>query len=135
MEGQEWRQRSSEELAWLESLATHKEAWESLGDPVATSIMTTGLRLEFHTQPPLTFDPPPHAVTKEANAVLICPFLPDWLRRGVYSQEDKGATAPLFFQSVRSRERRSVDPSYHKFEGVKSVSSGSIFQNGNSSKD
>ena len=83
MEGQEWRQRSCEELAWLESLATHKEAWESLGDQVATSIMTTGLRLEFHTQPPLTFDPPPHAVTREANAVLIHPFIPDWLRRGV----------------------------------------------------
>ena len=45
--------------------------------------MTTGLRLEFHTPPPLTYAPPPHAVTSEANAVLIRPFLPDWLRRGV----------------------------------------------------
>ena len=76
-------QRSWEELAWIASLATHKEAWELLGDQVATSIMTTGLKLEFHTPPPLSYTPSPRAITSERNAKLIRPFIPDWLKRGV----------------------------------------------------
>ena len=45
--------------------------------------MTTGLRLEFSTPPPLSYFPPPNAVSSEANLRLIRPFIPDWLRRGI----------------------------------------------------
>ena len=30
------------------------QTWSLLGDPVATDIMTNGLRLQFHSPPPLT---------------------------------------------------------------------------------
>ena len=77
------RQRSKEELDWLDSLSRYKGAWEALGDKVATSIMTTGLELEFAAPPPMSFRPPPYAVSSESTLKQIRPFLPDWIRRGV----------------------------------------------------
>ena len=64
-------------------LTKHKAAWDRLGDPVASSIMTTGLRLEFSAMPPLSFLPPPVAESSESNLRHIRPFIPDWLSRGV----------------------------------------------------
>ena len=45
--------------------------------------MTTGLELEFAAPPPMSFRPPPYAVSSESNLKQIRPFLPDWIRRGV----------------------------------------------------
>ena len=74
---------SKAEIDWLSSLAKHKEAWERLGDPVATSNMTTGLRLEFSSPPPLSLFPPQNAVSSKNSMAKIRPFLPDWIKRGV----------------------------------------------------
>ena len=89
---------SEAELDWLSSLAKHKEAWERLGDPVATSIMTTGLRLEFSSPPPLSFSPPGNAVSSKNSMAQIRPFLPDWIKRGVVRQIK--TPQPLFFSQM-----------------------------------
>ena len=68
---------SKAELDWLASLSRHKEAWEHLGDPVATSIMTTGLRLEFSSPPPLSLLPPRNAVSSKNSIAQIRTFLVD----------------------------------------------------------
>ena len=45
--------------------------------------MSQGYELDFVAVPPLSFDPPPQAVTKEDQAELILPFIPVWSERGV----------------------------------------------------
>ena len=69
-----------------------------LGDPLVTSFMTEGLRLEFHTPPRLTFSPLPRALPSFSQLHMIRPFLPDLLSRGII--REILSPQPLFFSRV-----------------------------------
>ena len=104
------REKSKEEIEWLDSLSRHREAWESLGDRVAPSIMTTGLELEFTAPPPLSYLLPPNTISSESSLRQIRPFIPDWIRRGIVRQ----ITEPqlLFFSHlfVVAKDETKVRP-------------------------
>ena len=57
-----------------------------LGDRVATSIMATGLRQEFHTLPKLTMSPS-HSLSAESRLQVIRTFVPQLLQEGVLRTE------------------------------------------------
>ena len=69
-----------------------------LGDPTVSSIMSTGLRLSFHSLPPLSFTPPSRALPNPAQLPMIRPFLPHLLSRGIVRE----ITSPhlLFFSRI-----------------------------------
>ena len=73
--------------------------WEKLGDPVAQDIMLNGLKLFFHTDPTLSSDPPPHAVTSSKQVKNMLPFIPEWLERGYVRELSKqeARETPLFY--------------------------------------
>lgn len=75
-----------------------REAWESLGDPTATNIMTRGLRLFFHTPPPLSLLPPSLALPSPSQLPFIRPFIPVLLSRRIIRR----ITSPqlLFFSRL-----------------------------------
>ena len=52
-----------------------------MGDPVASNIMTEGLKLDFHTPPPLTLLPPPHTLPNSLHLPDIREFIPILLSR------------------------------------------------------
>ena len=58
-------------------------AWALLGDPVAASIMSSGLRLRFHTLPPLTVAPPPYTECSPLQLPDIRVFVAHLLSRGI----------------------------------------------------
>ena len=64
-------------------ISKNKSEWEKLGDNVATNIMTTGLRLSFHTDPILSLQPPPRARISVHNLPILRPFIPTYLKRGI----------------------------------------------------
>ena len=64
-------------------ISKYKSEWEKLGDNVATNIMTTGLRLSFHTEPILSLQPPPRAKISKHNLPILRPFIPTYLERGI----------------------------------------------------
>ena len=64
-------------------ISKYKSEWEKLGDSVATNIMTTGLRLNFHTKPILSLQPPPRARISKHNLPILRPFIPTYLERGI----------------------------------------------------
>ena len=64
--------------------------WSSLGDPVATSIMLEGLRLDFvGERPPLHMSCPAHLITSGIQEDIILSFIPGWL--------DSGYVKEIFF--------------------------------------
>ena len=73
--------------------------WEKLEDPVAQDIMLDGLRLFFHTDPALTTNPPPHAVTSPRQVKNMLPFIPEWLERGYVREVSKleSSQIPMFY--------------------------------------
>ena len=79
-------------------LSIRREAWESLGDPVATKIMTQGLDLEFHTPPPLSLSPPVSALPQESQLPIIREFLPVLLSRRIIRKIRRAQ--PLFFSRL-----------------------------------
>ena len=86
-------------------ISSRKAQWESLGDGVATNIMTEGFRLEFWTYPELSLDPPPHVIMKEAVSNRIMTFLPKWLETGVV-REIK-TKIPLWFSRLFTRAKKN----------------------------
>ena len=73
---------------------------------MATSIRTTGLRLESSAPPPLSYRPPANAVSSESNLRLIRPFIPDWIRRGIVRKIKKSQL--LFFSHLFAVEKDEV---------------------------
>ena len=90
---QDQREKSKEEIEWLNFLSRHREAWESLGDKVATSIMTTGLELEFTAPPPLSYLPPPNAISSESSSDGTSPWNRFSLRVPSYGSMDPSPKA------------------------------------------
>ena len=73
-------------------------AWEALGDPVASDIMLNGLRLRFHTMPPLTTLPPPGSTSSGCHLPHIRKFIPDLLSRHVIRKVQ--FSCPRFFSRL-----------------------------------
>ena len=65
---------------------------------MATSIMTVGLRLSFHTDPILSLRPPPHARISERHLPALRPFIPSYLEKGII--REILTPQPLYFSSV-----------------------------------
>ena len=78
-------------------ISKHREAWEELGDPVATDIMNVGFRLSFQIEPSLSYHPP-HARISKANLPIFRPLIPEYLSRGIIREIT--TPQPLFFSSV-----------------------------------
>ena len=77
--------------------------WNSLvvpPDKVATSIAIEGLKLKFHTQPPLCHrdHPPLSAYTSDNQIIPLAPFVEDWLKRGILTKS--GIPADVFFSRM-----------------------------------
>ena len=72
--------------------------------------MTTGLELEFTAPPPLSYLPPPNAISSESSLTQIRPFMPDWIRRGIVRQITKPQL--LFFSHlfVVAKDESKVRP-------------------------
>merc|ERR1739840_58985 len=77
------QRKGSQEELWYKMISKNKSEWEKLGDNVATNIMTTGLRLSFHTDPILSLQPPPRARISVHNLPILRPFIPTYLKRGI----------------------------------------------------
>ena len=77
-------------------MSLNREAWATLEDPFALSIMTEGLRLNF--SPPLTTPPPFWAVSKEEHLPIIRTFLPSFLERGIIREVSN--SLPLFYSRL-----------------------------------
>ena len=63
-----------------------------------TSIMTTGLRLNFNSFPPLTSTPDERRAVKGKNLELIRPFISDFIKRGIVREVE--TPQELFISSV-----------------------------------
>ena len=77
--------------------------WNSLVSPpdnVATNIAIEGLKLKFHTAPPLCPRdfPPPSAFTSDNQIVPLTPFVEDWLKRGILTKT--GIPQAVFFSRM-----------------------------------
>ena len=77
--------------------------WNSLVSPpdnVATNIAIEGLKLKFHTTPPLCpkDHPPPSAFTSDNQIVPLAPFVEDWLKRGILTKT--GIPSDVFFSRM-----------------------------------
>ena len=85
--------------------------WEKLGDPVAQDIMIEGLQLFFHTPPPLSSYPPPHAVTSPNQVRNMLPFIPGWLEMGYVREvlEQEALQTPMFFSRTFTVPKGEVD--------------------------
>ena len=64
-------------------LAKNKDQWESLGDEVATSIMTKGYKPSLKSIPELTLQPPSSITTSQKTITDLEEFIPNWLKRGI----------------------------------------------------
>ena len=75
----------------------YKLEWEKLGDNVATNIMTTGLRLSFHTKPILSLQPLPRAkISKQSTEPkTLHSILPE---KG-HNQGSYRSSIPVLFES------------------------------------
>lgn len=117
-------------------MASRKEAWEELGDPVASNIMTEGLSLRFLSPPPLSILPPAHTLPSTSQLPAIREFLPGLLSRGIIRRIH--SPQPLFFSrpfvvpkkdgpnrliiDLSSLNRLLLTPSF-KMETVSSIAS------------
>ncbi|CAL4089358.1 unnamed protein product, partial [Meganyctiphanes norvegica] len=79
-------------------ISHHRGAWDTLGDPIATNIMTHGLQLYFHSLPPLSVVPPPQTLPSKCNLPAIRLLLPDLLSRGIIRKIT--TPQPLFFSRL-----------------------------------
>ncbi len=57
-------------------LAKNKEQWDSLGDEVATNIMTKGYKPSFKSIPDLTLQPPPAVTLSQKTITDLKEFIP-----------------------------------------------------------
>ena len=64
-------------------LAKNKEQWESLGDEVATNIMTKGYKPTFKSIPDLTLEPPSSVTISQKTILDLKEFVPIWLKREI----------------------------------------------------
>ena len=67
--------------------------------------MSEGLKLKFHTAPPLSFTPPPGTQTSDSQAQLIVPLLPKLIERN-YIREIK-TPQKLYFSRVFTRPKKN----------------------------
>ena len=74
--------------------------WEALGDPTAASIMTRGLDLRFHTPPPLSYHPPPCAMSSPAQLPDLRTFIPGLLSRRIIRELRTPLRHPVFFSRL-----------------------------------
>ena len=81
------------------SLLKHKDQWENLGDPVATSIMTEGFRLTFKSMPKLAYQPHPSLTLSQKTTENLKDFIPQWLERSII-REILEPTLLFFFSYV-----------------------------------
>ena len=68
-----------------------------MGDPVATNIMTEGLRLEFLYPPPLSYFPPLHTLPNPSQVQLIREFIPVLLSRKFIRRVYNPTVVPLYY--------------------------------------
>ena len=85
-------------------ISKHRSAWEELGDPVATDIMTRGFRLKFHTPPALSFLPPSRALIRESQLSILRPFIPDFISRHII--REIFSPQLLFFSRLFARPKK-----------------------------
>ena len=78
-------------------LAKNKDQWESLGDEVATSIMTKGYKPSLKSIPELTLQPPSSKTTSQKTITDLEEFIPNWLKRGIIRE----ITAPTLLHFSR----------------------------------
>ena len=62
--------------------------------------MSQGLEFEFHTQPPLSFLPPPCAQSSKAQVPTLKSFLPSLLSRHIIREISSPPPFPLFFSRL-----------------------------------
>ena len=72
--------------------------WQQLGDMVAASLMTSGLRLCFLSQPPLHLEPPKWAVTAEKQVPVLLPVVEGWMSQGRVLEHH--VPVPLYFSRM-----------------------------------
>ena len=78
-----------------------------MGDSVAASIMTKGLRLFFHTDPPLSLDPHPSARICPKQEALLWPIVKGWWEEG--RVKEILTKTPMFYSRMFSVPKKSGD--------------------------
>ena len=99
------RGEGSKEEVWKALISKNKVPWEKLGDPVATNIMSEGLKLYFRKLPELSYFPPPSAKTRESQEILMLEKIPNLLQRNII--REILSPEPLFYSRIFMRPKKN----------------------------